>query len=90
MLTGLSLICGGLIILTGIGIGISPLFGLKIPQLGTSSALLLMLVGFAICLSGYTCLVIGMAGVELLRVVMDIEENTRKLLDRGEEPAQQD
>lgn len=90
MLTGLSLICGGLIILTGIGIGISPLFGLQIPQLGTSSALLLMLVGFAIGLSGYTCLVIGMAGVELLRVVMDIEENTRKLLDRGEEPAQQD
>lgn len=79
ILTTLTLIIGGATILTGVGIAVSPLFWFNQPF--ANAALILMAVagGLAVSLGGYASLVFGLAGVELLHVVMDIEQNTRKL-----------
>lgn len=90
ILSGLSLVHGGLIILVGLGLGVSPFFGVAIPQLGSSSALLFVLIGVVVCMVGYTTIVCGLAGVEFIRTVLDIEENTRKIWDQREPPPQEE
>ncbi len=87
ILSVVSLIVGGLIIISGIAIAFSPLFGAHIPAIGASSPLLFIMVGLAFGLTGYASAIIGLAGVELFRVVMDIEENSRKLLDQEDDSA---
>lgn len=84
MLTVLSLIFGSLLIVTGAGLAFSVFFGFRIPALGESSAFVLVLLGLMAGLGGYAGLVAGLAGVDLARVLMDIEENTRRCVERSE------
>lgn len=88
MLTVLSLVVGGGTILTGICIAVSPfLSGTPAGQTPASSTagLLVFLWGLALSTLGYAGIVAGMAVVEFFRVAMDIEENSRRLLESSTE-----
>jgi len=85
ILSIVGLIVGGFTILYGLVIAVSPLFGVHIPELGVASPLLFIIIGLAFGLAGYAISIMWLAGVDFIRVVMDIEENTRKLLDHEDD-----
>lgn len=85
ILSIVGLIVGGFTILYGLVIAVSPLFGVHIPELGVASPLLFIIIGLAFGLTGYATSIMWLAGVDFIRVVMDIEENTRKLLDHEDD-----
>ena len=84
MLTVVSLIIGISLVILGIGVAFSVVFGASIPALGSASGLLIVLVGLGLGIGGYGSLVVGLTMVEVAKVLMDIEENVRKGGERAE------
>lgn len=53
------------------------------PSAGPYEALFAFFMGLLICLGTYLWLIVALAGVDVLRILMDIEENTRKAAEKG-------